>query len=77
MNPNKDIIEEVSRKAEKQYQIEKKLKEMEETVKVIKLDITEYTKSKKHTHVLKGVDEIQQILDDQLNILTMMKVTIY
>jgi len=47
---------------------------MEETVKVIKLDITEYTKSKKHTYVLKGVDEIQQILDDQLNILTMMKV---
>lgn len=50
---------------------------MEETVKVIKLDITEYTKSKRHTHVLKGVDEIQQILDDQLNILTMMKSSPY
>ncbi|KAL4494234.1 hypothetical protein ABPG73_018753, partial [Tetrahymena malaccensis] len=77
LNPIKDVIEEVSRKAEKQYQIEKKLKEMEETVKVIKLDIMEYTKSKRHTFVLKGVDEIQQILDDQLNILTMMKASPY
>ena len=47
---------------------------MEETVKALKLDIMDYTKSKRATYVLKGVDEIQQILDDQLNILTMMKV---
>lgn len=32
---------------------------MEEIVKAIKLDIMEYTKSKRHTYVLKGVDEIQ------------------
>lgn len=49
---------------------------MEETVKALKLDIMDYTKSKRATYVLKGVDEIQQILDDQLNILTMMKVRI-
>jgi len=59
INPDKDVIEEVSRKAEKQYQIEKKLKEMEETVKALKLDIMDYTKSKRATYVLKGVDEIQ------------------
>lgn len=55
----RDVVEEVSRKAEKQYQIEKKLKEMEETVKVIKLEIIPYTKSKRETFVLKSIDDVQ------------------
>lgn len=77
LKPNKEVVEEVSRKAEKQYQIEKKLKDMEEIVKIIKLEIIDYTKSKRPTYVLKSVDEVQQILDDQLNILTMMKSSPY
>jgi dynein heavy chain len=62
----------VSKRAEKQHTIEKKLKEIEDKVKLLRLELMKYKKT--GTYVLKGVDEIQQLLDDQLNILLMMKV---
>lgn len=54
---HRETIEEVSKRAEKQWTIEKKLKEMEDKVKVIRLELIKYKKT--GTYVLKGVDEIQ------------------
>ncbi|EAS04067.1 axonemal dynein heavy chain (macronuclear) [Tetrahymena thermophila SB210] len=75
LNNYREVIEEVSKRAEKQYTIEKKLKEMEDKVKVIRVELMKYKKT--GTYVLKGVDEIQQLLDDQLNVLLMMKASPY
>lgn len=52
----REIIEDVSKRAEKQHTIEKKLKEMEDKVKVVRLELMKYKKT--GTYVLKGVDEI-------------------
>lgn len=72
LGKHREIIEEVSKRAEKQWTIEKKLKEMEDKVKVVRLELMKYKKT--GTYILKGVDETQQLFDDQLNILLMMKV---
>jgi len=51
------VIEDVSRKALKQWEIEKKLKEIEDIVKVIDIETMDYKGT--GTSVLKGVDEVQ------------------
>lgn len=56
LNNYREVIEEISKRAEKQWTIEKKLKEMEDKVKVIRLELIKYKKT--GTYVLKGVDEI-------------------
>jgi len=53
----REIIEDVSRKAEKQWAIEKKLKEIEDKVKDVKLDLFAFKNT--GTYVLKSVDEVQ------------------
>jgi dynein heavy chain len=53
----REIIEEVSKKAEKQYAIERKLKELEDKIKELKIELTAFKKT--GTHVLKGMDEVQ------------------
>ena len=67
----RSIIEDISKKAEKQWNIEKKLNEITEKMKDVKLDIMVYKNT--GTQVLKSLDEVQQLLDDQLNVLMMMK----
>jgi dynein heavy chain len=67
----REQIEEISKKAEKQWSLEKKLNGIVEILKNLKVDSLRYKNT--GTFVLKGVDETQQILDDQLNILLMMK----
>jgi len=62
LNKYRDIIEDVSKKAEKQWLLEKKLKEMEDKCKGINLEINPYKQT--GTFVLRGVDEVQQLLDD-------------
>ncbi len=54
LKAHREIIEEVSRKADKQWVLEKKLKEMEEKVKAVDLLITPY----KDTFLLQGYNEI-------------------
>lgn len=54
---NRTIIEEISKKSEKQFLIEKKLKEMEDKVKGIKLEMRAFKLT--GSYVLKGVEEIQ------------------
>jgi len=50
----RSTIEELSRKAEKQWGMEKKLMEIIEKLKELKLDIFPY----KGTYILKGMDEV-------------------
>ncbi|EGR32288.1 hypothetical protein IMG5_089580 [Ichthyophthirius multifiliis] len=71
----KEHIQEISIKANKQWKIERKLKEMEDKVKVVKIEIIRYKKT--GTFILKGVQQIQQFFDDQLNNLIMMKASPY
>jgi len=52
---HREIIEEVSKKAEKQWGIEKRIKEMEDKIKTVELDIQPY----KGTFILKGVEDNQ------------------
>ena len=58
----REIIEEVSKRAEKQYGIEKKLNEIVEKIKVLTIDMIPYKNT--GTFVLKSLEEIQQLLDD-------------
>lgn len=62
LNKYREIIEDVSKKAEKQWLLEKKLKEMEDKCKSVNLEIHPYKQT--GTFVLRGVDEVQQLLDD-------------
>ena len=71
----REIIEEISKRAEKQYNIEKKLNEIVEKMKDLKLDVMAFKNS--GTYVLKSLEETQQIMDDQLNILMMIKASPY
>lgn len=66
-------VEEQSKKADKQWGIEKKLNDIIDKLKDVVLEINPY----KDTFALKGVDDLQQLLDDQLNILVMMKASPY
>ncbi|CAD8115295.1 unnamed protein product [Paramecium sonneborni] len=70
MNYRNDI-EEVSRKAEKQWQIEKNLNSIQEKLKDQKVEMIPYKKT--GTFVLKSLEEVIQCFDDQFNILLMLK----
>ncbi len=65
----REKITDVSMKADKKWNIEKKINEMIDKAKETKLDIMGY----KSTYILFKLDEIQLNLDDQSNILGMMK----
>ena len=71
----REQIEEVTRNAEKEWNIEKKMNEIVEKLKEIKLEIVPDKKS--GSFLLGHIDDVQQILDDQLNILIMMKASPY
>ena len=66
-------IEEISKRAEKQWNIEKKLNELVEKIKEVRAEFIAYST----TYVLKSIDELQQLLDDQLNALLIMKASPY
>lgn len=72
---HKDEIEEVTKRIEKQWNIEKKLNEIVEKLKEIKLEIVPDKKS--GSFLLGHIDDVQQILDDQLNIVLMLKTSPY
>jgi hypothetical protein len=69
----REAIEEISKRVEKQYSLEKKMNEMIDNLKEIKLGIMKY----KSTYVLQSLDEITQSLDDNFNILIFMKSSPY
>jgi dynein heavy chain len=71
----REQIEDISKKAEKQWSLEKKLNTILDVLKNLKIDTLRYKNT--GTYVLKGIDETQQVLDDQLNILLMMKSSPY
>ena len=71
----KEQIEEVTKRVEKQWNIEKKLNEIVEKLKEIKLDVVPDKKS--GSFLLAHMDDVQQILDDQLNIVLMLKTSPY
>jgi dynein heavy chain len=72
---HREGIEDISRKAEKQYGLEKKLNEMVDKLKDLRVELMKYKGT--GTYVLKGFDDSQQLLDDQLNLLLMMKSSPY
>jgi len=63
----------VSKRVEKQYSLEKKMNEMIDTLKEIKLGIIPY----KTTYVLQSLEEIVQNLDDTFTNLIFMKSSPY
>lgn len=71
----REQIEDISKKAEKQWSLEKKLNTILDALKNLKIETLRYKNT--GTYVLKGIDEVQQVLDDQLNILLMMKASPY
>ena len=71
----REQIEEITRRIEKQWNIEKKLNEIVEKLKEIKLEIVPDKKS--GSFLLSHMDDVQQILDDQLNIVLMLKTSPY
>ena len=71
----REKIEEISKLTEKQWAIEKKLNEIVEKTKEVRLQMIVHKTT--NTHILTGVEEIQQLLDDQLNLLLMMKSSPY
>lgn len=71
----REEIEEISKKAEKQWGLEKKLNGIIEELKKLEIQTKPYPKA--NTFILEGVDESQQILDDNLNALLMMKSSPY
>jgi hypothetical protein len=50
----REIIEEFSTRVEKQYDLEKKINEMIERLKLIKLHVSKY----KHSFIIEKVDDI-------------------
>ena len=71
----REQIEDISKKVEKQWSLEKKLNTILDALKNLKIETLRYKNT--GTYVLKGIDEVQQVLDDQLNILLMMKASPY
>jgi dynein heavy chain len=67
----REQVEEFSRRVDKIYSLEKKINEMVEALRAIKVGIVAY----KSTHVLASLEEITQQLDDQFNVLNFMKVS--
>lgn len=64
-------IEDICSKADKQYQLEKKLNEMTERLKEKKLEFTPYKDT--GMHLVKSVDDIILYIDEQLTNLATMK----
>ena len=62
LGEHREIIEDVSRRADKQWQIEKKLNEITEKLKDQKVEMMAFKNT--GTYVLKSLDEVQQLLDD-------------
>ena len=56
LDEHRGKIEETSKEAEKQFNIEKKLKDLEEDMKELELEFMEFKNTK--TYILKGVDEV-------------------
>jgi len=56
LNVHREVLEEVSRKAEKQWSLEKKLKEIEDKAKQINLEMLLYKKT--GTYCLQSVDDV-------------------
>ncbi len=50
----RDIVEEASRKAEKQWNLEKKLNEMHDRMRDVKIEVQSF----KGTYIFKSVDDI-------------------
>jgi len=69
----RDNVEEISRRVEKQWNIEKKLIEMTEKMRDVRIEVSPY----KNTYVFKSVEDVQQFMDEQLNVLMMMKASQY
>ena len=65
----KETIEDFSCRVEKQYALEKKLNEMVDRLKTIKLSVSKF----KHSFIIEKVDDIVQLLDDNFNGLVYMK----
>ena len=57
-----EIVEEISQRAEKKYTLELKLEEMQRQWGNVLLTLVDY----KGTYVIKGYDDIQQIVDEQI-----------
>jgi dynein heavy chain len=73
MLEEKDKIEELSKRADKCWNMEKKLNEIQDKIKELKCEVVSF----KGTFIFKQVDETQQILDEQLNIMMMLKASPY
>lgn len=66
-------IEELSKRVEKQYALEKKLNEMIENLKLIKIGTNRY----KNTYLIDKIDDIVTQIDDVCNNLVFMKSSPY
>lgn len=71
----REQIEEISKKAEKQWSLEKKLNGIIEELKKLEIQTKPYPKAS--TYILEAIDDSTQILDDNLNSLLMMKSSPY
>ena len=65
MKTHRELISRVGATAGKEYQIEKGLDKMVEEWKIQELQICPYDKAP-GCHILKGVDELLAVLDEQL-----------
>lgn len=71
----REQIEEITKRCEKQWNIEKKLIEITDKLREIRLDVVPEKKS--GSFLLAHTDDVQQTLDDQLNIVLMLKTSPY
>ncbi|CAK86503.1 unnamed protein product (macronuclear) [Paramecium tetraurelia] len=65
----KEQVLAVSQRAEKGWNIEKRLNEMQDKLSVIVIEIVPY----KDTYIFKNYEEVQMLLDEQLNVLGILK----
>ena len=75
LDKHRAIVEEASRKAEKIWGIEKKINEINETLKLLELQLTPFKKTE--TYIVNGFDDLLVTLDDQFNLLVMLKSSPY
>ena len=71
LDQQRTIIEEVSRTAEKEWNLEKKLNEVYDKFKDLQLEIIPYKQT--GSFVLRNAEDIQDQLGDQLTLVIMMK----
>lgn len=67
----KEKIEEITKRVEKQWNFEKKLNEIQEKMKGIRVEVISYKKT--NTYIIKGYDELQHFMDENLNTILLMK----